>query len=268
MNMKSNSMFTSLLTALLAATGSLGAQAPASPSLRPAIEDNSFFVEEAYNQERGVVQHVFTFARFGAPRRVTDGSFTQEWPLGSQAHQLSLTLPYSWSAGAGASGFGDVLVNYRYQLAGHAGWAALAPRLSLVLPTGSGANDPGLQLNLPASKRLGARLVAHANAGATFLPGAGQDRLVNVGGSVVGLATPKLNLLVELAWTCAGTRDAPGRRAWEREVVVSPGVRAAIDVGGLQIVPGLALPVRRSGGRRDVGVFAYLSLEHPFGRAR
>ena len=64
--MKSIFIFVALLTTL-GPTGSLGAQAPASPSLPPAIEDNSFFIEEAYNQERGVVQHVFTFARFDAP---------------------------------------------------------------------------------------------------------------------------------------------------------------------------------------------------------
>ena len=29
----------------------------------PPIQDNSFLVEEAYNQERGVVQHISTFSR-------------------------------------------------------------------------------------------------------------------------------------------------------------------------------------------------------------
>lgn len=34
----------------------------------PAIQDNSFFIEEAYNQEDRVVQHISTFVRLGARR--------------------------------------------------------------------------------------------------------------------------------------------------------------------------------------------------------
>src|SRR6185312_16420034 len=59
----------------------------ATSSLAAQIQDNSFLIEEAYNQESGVVQHISTFER-------ADGgdwaySFTQEWPLGGIRHQLS-----------------------------------------------------------------------------------------------------------------------------------------------------------------------------------
>src|SRR5262245_16100843 len=65
------------------------------------IRDNSFFVEEAYNQEPGVVQHIFngvsTWDRVDGP---DDQSliltFTQEWPIFSQKHQFSYTIPYSF----------------------------------------------------------------------------------------------------------------------------------------------------------------------------
>src|SRR5204863_5538442 len=65
------------------------------------IMDNSFLIEEAYNQEDGVVQHIFTSAygvdRLSSPkRRALDSSFTQEWPAYGQAHQFSYTVPYSF----------------------------------------------------------------------------------------------------------------------------------------------------------------------------
>ena len=237
-----------------------GASGPARP---PAIEDNSFFIEEAYNQEEGVVQHISTFMRLGAPLRTSNYGFTQEWPVGSQTHQLSVTLPYSWSASSG-TGFGDTLLNYRYQLFGHDDWAAFAPRFSLVLPTGNQeSRKPGVQVNLPGSRRLNAWLVAHANAGATYLPGT-DTRAYNVGGSVIGLVTRNLNVMLEVSSTFTRERDDAGRRTRGRETIVSPGLRYAINVGGLQIVPGLAVPFRHAVGRTSTGLFAYLSFEHPF----
>jgi hypothetical protein len=64
----------------------------ASSDHSPEIQDNSFLVEEAYNQEFGVVQHIQTL------QRVWDSNdwvytFTQEWPVdASPRHQLSYTL--------------------------------------------------------------------------------------------------------------------------------------------------------------------------------
>jgi len=46
--------------------------------------------------------------------------------------------------------------------------------------------------------------------------------------------------------------------------VVSPGIRVAINLGNLQIVPGLAVPVLMAEGTSRVGLFSYLSFEHPF----
>lgn len=56
------------------------------------IMDNSFLIEEGYNQEPGVVQHVSTFVH----TRDLPGwlaTFTQEWPIFSQRHQLAFTVP-------------------------------------------------------------------------------------------------------------------------------------------------------------------------------
>src|SRR5690349_21260072 len=93
------------------------------PSAQPiernvdGIMDNSFLVEEAYNQEAGVVQHIFTAAysvdQLGGPDdKIWNLTFTQEWPVFSQTHQFSYTVPYSYSRSGGLSddGFGDVLL--------------------------------------------------------------------------------------------------------------------------------------------------------------
>jgi hypothetical protein len=72
---------------LLLALGSTGR-----PAASQAIADNSFLIEEAYNQERGVVQHIGTWLRTvsSSPWIFT---FTQEWPLWTQA-QVELLIPF------------------------------------------------------------------------------------------------------------------------------------------------------------------------------
>ena len=77
----------------------------------PAIEDNSFFIEEAYNQDPRVVQHIFNGMSFTLPQKDVVFSFTQEWPVGSQNHQLSFTIPYALLNSNTVSGIGDVLIN-------------------------------------------------------------------------------------------------------------------------------------------------------------
>ena len=45
---------------------------------------------------------------------------------------------------------------------------------------------------------------------------------------------------------------------------LSPGVRGAIDLGSVQIVPGVAMPVTFDEGESDTGWLFYLSVEHPY----
>src|SRR5689334_17683320 len=99
------------------------------------IQDNSFLMEEAYNQEPAVVQHISTFLR-----RVQSHdwaySFTQEWPVNGIKNQFSYTLAaaHSGSVPGSGSGIGDVALNYRYQLVGSGETrVAIAPRISVLL---------------------------------------------------------------------------------------------------------------------------------------
>lgn len=245
------------------------------------IEDNSFLVEEAYNQERGVVQHISTFHRSAGTGQWVY-TFTQEWPLRGRTHQLSYAVPLAHNndSPAGGTGLCDIALNYRYQIgAAENDVLALSPRLTLLLPTGAsrrglGSGGTGIQLNLPVSVTLPARFVAHSNAGMTYTPRA-RDSFGNraatgsytVGQSVIWLAHPKLNLMLESSWTSAQEVTGPGRTDRGTELLLSPGVRAAIDFpSGLQVVPGLAFPFGIGSSRGERAVFAYLSFEHPFAK--
>jgi hypothetical protein len=262
------------LAAGLAAAGPALAQIEIS---RP-IEDNSFLIEEAYNQEAGVVQHISTFSH---PEEGDDweASFTQEWPLFSQRHQLSYTIPVSRVAGG--TGVGDVALNYRYQVSnGAVTPVAFAPRLSVLLPTGSeaegrGAGGAGVQVNLPVSIAATYQWVLHSNVGATYTPTArnslGDEAATtgfNLGQSAIWLATPNFNLMLEALWTRNQVVVGNDATAHGTSFFISPGVRGAINLrSGLQIVPGIAVPVGVGPSSGETSIFLYLSLEHPFSDA-
>jgi hypothetical protein len=178
-------------------------------------------------------------------------SFTQEWPVRGQRHQLSYTVPVT-------RGLGDVAVNYRHQLGG-SGRLAFAPRLSVVLPTGDadkglGAGGTGFQANLPLSVTLGPALVTHWNAGATHTPSI-DETVYNAGASAIWRAHSLVNVMLELVWAGTDAKDGV--------MLLNPGVRWAHNLGSLQIVPGVAVPIDVGPGR-NTGVFVYLSFEHPF----
>jgi hypothetical protein len=240
------------------------------------IMDNSFFIEEAYNQEAGVVQHILTgfgnVNRLRGPNdRAWDLTFTQEWPVFSQKHQFSYTVPYSFveSGGVQSNGVGDVLLSYRFQaLFNPETLTAFAPRASLVLPTGDegrgfGDDTLGCQINLPFSTTLGDRWFVHLNAGATWLPDSvsGRDLLhSNVGGSTIFAASKNVHFLVE--WIGNWNDEAESR---EFAAIISPGVRTAFNFkDDTQLVLGVAAPIGLSGSAPDYGVFLYVSCEHVF----
>jgi len=60
------------------------------------LQDNSFLIEEAYNQEAGVVQNIVNglWSRGSEDWLLT---FTQEWPVPDQRHQFSYTLLQQWA---------------------------------------------------------------------------------------------------------------------------------------------------------------------------
>lgn len=246
--------------------------APASP-----IQDNSFLIEEAYNQETGIVQHIFTFQRENGGGGSTL-VFTQEWPVRSVKHQLSYTLPVERADAATGTGVGDIGLNYRYQAVGDGNAVvAIAPRLTAVLPTGQyqrgrGAGALGVEAWLPVSIAMSRQLVAHLNLGTRLTPDARQadgaratTRNWAAGGSLVWLAQQRLNFLVEAIYQENQSVVGPRATSPSSHFTLSPGVRWAYDfASGLQIVPGIAVPLGMGPSHGERSAFVYLSFEHPF----
>jgi hypothetical protein len=268
----------SCLAAVLLLQQPTAAQPPQSPentgvSALPPISDNSFLIEEAYNQEYGVVQHASMFVR--NPRSgAWSYSFAQEWPLNPSArHQLS----YSVAAASGPSGtgVGDTWINWRFQ-ARNGSRTAIAPRFSVSLPTGDaqagrGAGGTGLQFGLPVSIRT-KHTAWHSNAAVTVFRHATNDvgeptgiLGLQLGQSAVWLARPRLNVLCEVVFIRQQTTAAV--KEWATDLILNPGLRWSHNfASGLQIVPGVSIPIDlRTSEASRWSVLAYLSVEHHFG---
>jgi hypothetical protein len=245
--------------ALLLIASLFGAAAPvvaqtsstAESSRKFEITDNSFFVEEAFNQEPGVFQNIASWTRRSGGN--WDATFTQEWPAPRMTHQLSYTAPFA--SVDSRRGFGDVMINYRYQLMyEESGRPAISPRLSVILPTGRqedglGSGVVGLQLNGPISKQFG-NLYLHGNVGWTWLPDV--RRVAHAAGSGIWRMSPMFNLMLEMV-------VEPNE-----STIVSPGFRRGWNIGDRQIVVGAAAPITRSSGDTTAGVLTYFSYELPF----
>jgi hypothetical protein len=266
----------------------LGVRGPAIAAERPidVIEDNSFLIEEAYNQEAGVVQHIWnaTYTKSGR----THGwnfSFTQEWPVFTQEHQFSYTIPsfHLVDDGTRESGVGDILLNYRYQALEEGDVKpAFAPRFSLILPTGNrktgtGNNVVGYQWSLPFSKKVTDRVALHFNSGLTYSPHvkspvdsngfSAKKSLVayNVGGSAIYALLPRFQLMLEWVGTFNQDFNDSGKRERFFTSTISPGFRTAIvNEEKLQIVTGLAAPIGLNRRTDNIGAFLYFSIEHDF----
>jgi DtxR family Mn-dependent transcriptional regulator len=234
------------------------------------ILDNSFLVEEAFNQEPGVFQNIFG-VRAGEGG-AWEAAFTQEWPLFTQTHQFSFTVV---APGVDrAWGLGDLVINYRWQASMESASApAFSPRVSLILATGDaskgfGSGGHGWQVNLPFSKQFNDTYV-HWNAGFTHTPAAeGTARDHNLFTPHVALSgiwrvRPMFNLMLEsvVEWEQFVEADATHR---ETVFTVSPGFRTGFGPGLPQTIVGFAIPVAISDGGANVGVFGYFSYELPF----
>jgi hypothetical protein len=259
------------------------------------INDNSFLIEEAYNQEQGVVQHIFRWVPSWDGRNghkfAFDVVFEQEWPVFGQKNQFSFTLPmlYQYERGHGepgveAQGFGDLSLNYRRQvLGGGKGELSFAPRLSIILPTGDsdrrlGNGVVGYQVALPFSKEFDCWAI-HANLGATWTPGVRSSTDVSpwlthdlegyyAGSSVIYFARPNFHLMLETLalWD---EEVAAGQRHSVTQWFLNPGCRwAPFTEGETQWVVGISTPIGLTRDTPEIGLLLYMSFEHRFARQR
>jgi hypothetical protein len=260
---------------------------------REHIRDNSFFVEEAYNQEPGVAQHIFNWVGLWRYGRVHSRDsffvYTMELPIHSQTHQFSFALPFETffeQVDGGLpeeqGGLGNIFLNYRYQLlTEETAVVTMAPRVSLIVPSGDegrglGTGQTGFFFNLPVSKEMDP-FAFHFNLGFAVIPDVSVDlgnglsspgrdlRGFNLGCSAIWLASYDLNFLVELVGFWDEELDERGFRDHTSQVILNPGLRYAVYTEeALQWVLGISVPIGLSADAPDYGVFGYMSVEHPF----
>lgn len=263
-----------------------------SASAENEVKDNSFLVEEAYNQDAGVVQHV-TGAVLSGDRDAKDArllglTLAQEWPIFSERHQLSWELPWSGSYLAKGpewepccTGIDDVEISYRYALLlEDPELPALAPRISLLLPTGDeqrghSTGEIGFGFAVPVSKELG-KIAIHANAGIEWTPGVspelpagvrGRERdlvELSLGGSTIFVGHPRVQPLVEVVTIWGEEIEDTGLVRRTRETLVSPGVRWGAPVSGGMLVLGAAAPIGIGEDAPPWSALLYVSFEHAF----
>ncbi len=242
--------------------------APLSASSAP-LEDNSFLLEEAYNQEPGVYQfiQVYQFNKTSPAETTETYAFTVEAPLYSQRHQLSFTMPFQTleTTGTRNSGIADTFVHYRYSLLDKKDFTA-TPRISVILPTGKkesglGTGSIGAQFAAALSLNLNEYFVTHWNMGFTLVPSA-KTVSNNFAASLVYLFNDNLNFLVEFFNESKETADDTGTKSRSESYYINPGVRYAHNFGETQLVPGISFPVGVAASEaEDYGILLYLSLE-------
>jgi hypothetical protein len=248
---------------LLVCAAAARAQSPRDARRPFEITDNSFLVEEAFNQEAGIFQNILLIQR-PAPR-VWSFEFTQEWPLGGERHQLSYTVPIVAIKEDGADSYdvdrGTIGLNYRLQLLSEApGQPAVSPRLSLLVPDFPESDAQfGVQVNLPVSKQF-SDFYVHANAGYTvegIASEPGTSGRASAAGSLIYRALPMVHLMLENVFRAEEYGS-------EHSMLISPGLRAGWNFGNRQLVLGAAVPIGVLEQDESSALLFYFSYELPF----
>lgn len=242
-----------------------------SVSFAEAIADNSFLVEEAYNQEPGVVQfiNVFTKAEEGDDWNYT---FINEIPVGDETHQFSYKIPYSNLEAADEQGVEDIKFNYRRQFFA-SDKIVTTGRLSATVASGDykkgfGTGSMGYEAALITSVSISEKWVQHWNLGAGITPDAKMasgDKADNSkyfwAVSNVYLLSDSLNFMLEFAGSEEEETTGADTASYGASVVMSPSLRYAFNVGEWQWVPGIAYPMGVTSNAGTNELLVYLSIE-------
>ena len=138
---------------------------------------------------------------------------------------------------------------------------------------GRGSGSFGLQTNLPLSVVLNKKLVTHWNCRRDFYsqcrgyvePIELRTAGYNFGQSFIWLARSRFNVMLETVFARSQVVVASNRTEWTSSLFLSPGIRWAYNFkNGLQIVPGIGVPIGLGPSAGEKGVLLYLSFEHPF----
>jgi hypothetical protein len=246
-------------------------------SVSAKIEDNSFLLEEAFNQEAGVYQFIQKYQTFDRAKGY-EYSFENEIPVPDERHQFSYEFSRSRATAGEDSEISDTTLNYRWQPLNKDG-LLVAQRFGLIVPTGkpskgSGNGVYGFEFMQAATIPLNERFMNHWNLGFSVLPNAksaGHDEKGTISGfsagsSIIYLWKDNFNFLLEGLLESGQEIDATGEKLSSTSFTLNPGMRFAIDLDwkDTQIVPGISFPTEMMNGPTEHGVLVYLSIEPKF----
>lgn len=241
------------------------------------IEDNSFLLEEAFNQDWGAYQFIQKYQTFEASKTY-QYSFENEIPITDKKHQFSYEIPYQRAQDIEHGAIGDITLNYRWQPLNRDGFM-LADRFGLIFPTGrvekgSGAGVYGFEFMQAATMTVSDDFMAHWNFGFSILPHAKTDSTskrrtltsITTGASFVYLMKDDFNIMLEGLLESGQGLAEDGTKVNETSFTINPGLRYALDLvwKDMQIVPGISFPVELLNAPTEHGVFVYLSFELKF----
>lgn len=241
------------------------------------IEDNSFLLEEAFNQEWGVYQFIQKYQVLNKSNNY-NYTFGNEIPITDKVHQFSYEFAYARADGIEHGTISDLTLNYRLQPVNKDGFL-VAERVGLIVPTGrvqtGGGNGVyGFEFMQAATITLSEQWMNHWNFGFRVLPSAktaGIDKRrtltsFTAGTSVVYLLSDNFNLLLEGLLRAGQSVNPDGSKEAETTMVINPGFRFASDLAwkDTQIVPGVSFPTELLNGPTQHGILFYLSIEPKF----
>lgn len=242
-----------------------------------AIEDNSFLLEEAFNQEWGVYQFIQKYQTSDVAKGY-EYTFENEIPITDKTHQFSYEFSYARPEASGTSAVSDVGLNYRFQPYNRDG-VIVADRFSLVVPTGRVEKDAGngvfgFEFMQSASILLNEKFITHFNFGFSVLPNAktnGIDKRRTLtgfsgGSSLIYLWRDNVNFMLEALLESGQSVNEDGTKNAETALTINPGMRFAFDFDyqDTQIVPGISFPTELLNGPTEHGILVYLSIEPKF----
>jgi hypothetical protein len=256
---------------------------------QPHIEDNSMLIDEAFNQSHRSIQHI---ANLSFSKSAATYWYSQEIPLENEKHQLSFAVNYQSIRKHTATGynhtengFGDVTFCYRPLIFGKNRRLLMVPKFNVIIPSGNaqkgfGSGGWGGEFGVAVTKRIIPVLITNYNIGYSFVSHAdyyadAQDGSPAVkserdcttkylGVSAIWLVRPKFNLMMEYLITYGKTYSGGNWRMCNN-ATLNPGFRFALQIGKMQIVPGIGLPLNFSGNQlNNAGLLVYLSIEHDY----
>ncbi|MFN8847910.1 MAG: hypothetical protein ACK5V3_08585 [Bdellovibrionales bacterium] len=235
------------------------------------IVDNSFLVEEAFNQEPGVVQFINVFTK-SEKGRDWNYTFINEIPVIDETHQFSYEIPYSSLEAVDKKGVEDIKLNYRRQFFAN-DKIITTGRVSATVANGDykkgfGKGSMGYEASLITSVQITDKWYQHWNLGAGITPDAkatNGDKADNSkyfwAMSNVYLFSDNLNFMLEFAGSEEEETTGANTATYGSSVVMSPSLRYAVNVGEWQFVPGIAYPMGVTSNAGENEILVYLSIE-------